>query len=302
MAKIAIIGCGNVGMAAAYPIVMFNELVNEVVLIDIREEKVQSECLDLTHAAERLNRKVAIKVNDYAECANAEIVIISACVWGKLSPPNTRRDLGRKNYGVIKGIVESVVESGFSGIFLVATNPLDVIVQIVKKISGFPKERVIGTGTSVETARLRSALKERNIPVNIETCFVIGEHGDSMVVPWSMDKELSKVDSKTKEEIRIETYTLGYKVLVGKGYTNYAIGICLSDIVEAILSDRKAIDTICFYDEKEKLCYSRRAKVGKQGIVKEVPTPMDNEDKANLDASIKAIRECLEDVEKFNEI
>jgi len=301
--KVAIIGCGRVGMALAYSLVTSNDLVSELVLIDIAEEKVTAEYLDLAHAAERLNHKITIKVNDYDECSDADVIALCFCAAsGRATAKKDRRELGKANCEAVKNIVARISKTGFKGIFLVATNPLDVIVQAVYKLSGFPAHRVIGSGATLDTARLHHSLKIRGIPVDKQSCYIFGEHGNSMMVPWSLDKNLQNLSSDKKTEILDEVRRAGYAIVTGKGYTNYGIGACLYDLVNAILSDKKIVDVVSFYCELHDACYSRRAVIGKDGIVKEVPTDMNEEDKNNLLASISAIRSCIEEIDEFGQL
>ena len=177
MNKIAIIGCGNVGMSYAYALVNSKTNVDELVLIDVNKEKAEGEAMDLCHTLPYAPNKLKIYAGDYENCSNATIVCIAA--GANQNPGETRMDLINKNSAIFKDVVTKVVASGFNGIFLIATNPLDVMTYLTWRYSGFPHSKVIGSGTSLDTARLRYLIGDRlNInPKNVHA-FVIGEHGD----------------------------------------------------------------------------------------------------------------------------
>ena len=184
MNKIVLIGCGNVGMAYSYALINQKEYVDELVLIDINKEKCIGEAMDLNHCMAYSPSKIKVSVGEYKDCSDAKIVVIAA--GANQAPGETRMDLIDKNSKIFKNIVDNVMASGFNGIFLVATNPLDVMTYLTLKYSGLPANKVIGSGTTLDTARLRFLLSEKTgvCPKNIEA-YVIGEHGDSEFVPWS---------------------------------------------------------------------------------------------------------------------
>ena len=182
--KVVIIGCGNVGMSYAYALVNQKSYVHELVLIDLNKEKTQGEAMDLNHCLAFAPSRISIKAGDYSDCKGASIVCIAA--GANQNPGETRMDLLNKNSRIFKDIVSKVMESGFDGIFLVATNPLDVMTYLTWKYSGLDSSRVIGSGTCLDSARLRYLIGEKlNInPKNVHA-YVIGEHGDSEFVSWS---------------------------------------------------------------------------------------------------------------------
>jgi len=182
--KVVLIGCGNVGMSYAYALLNQRTYVNELVLIDLNKDKTVGEVMDLNHCLAFAPSKIDIKAGDYEDCKDARIVVIAA--GANQAVGETRMDLIHKNSKIFKSIVNNVMQSGFNGIFLVATNPLDVMTYVTYKYSGLPANKVIGTGTSLDTARLRYLIGEKiNInPKNVHA-YVMGEHGDSEFVPWS---------------------------------------------------------------------------------------------------------------------
>ena len=182
--KVVIIGCGNVGMSYAYALLNQKTYVNELVLIDVNTKKVEGEVMDLNHCLAYSPSKITIKLGDYKDCKDAKIVVISAGTNQNVG--ETRMDLIHKNSKIFNSIVTNVMSSGFNGIFLVATNPLDIMTYLTYKYSNLPTNKVLGTGTTLDTARLRYLMSEKIgiSPTSIEA-FVIGEHGDSEFIPWS---------------------------------------------------------------------------------------------------------------------
>jgi len=294
MAKVAIIGCGFVGMATAYPLVI-NGDVKELVLVDIAEKKTRAEVLDLEHAATRLGNGVKVTYGEYADCGDADIICIAA--GRSIKPPETRKDLCADNFKVMQKIVEGLKAAGFKGTYVLGTNPLDVMVHVVLKLSGLPSNQVIGSGTSVDTARLHHIMGLNGIPVDKETCLVLGEHGNSMMIPWGLDKNLAKLSVDKKGEILKATRTAGLEIFMGKGLTNYGIGTCLYDIIRTILSGKETKDIVCYYDKAQDVCYGRPAIIGKGGIVREIPLELNKEDKEMLQKSIDEIKSCVAEID-----
>ena len=179
--KVVLIGCGNVGMSYAYALLNQRTYVNELVLIDLDMKRVEGEVMDLNHCLAFAPSKIDIKAGDYKDCKEASIVVIAAGANQKIG--ETRMDLINKNSAIFKDIVTKVVDSGFNGIFIVATNPLDVMTYLTYKYSKFPHQKVIGSGTILDTARLRYLIAEK-IKINPKNvhAYVIGEHGDSEFV------------------------------------------------------------------------------------------------------------------------
>ena len=198
--KVVIIGCGNVGMSYAYALINQRTYVNRLVLIDINKERTEGEVMDLNHCLPYAPSKISINIGDYDDCKDARIVVIAAGANQK--PGETRTDLIHKNAIIFKDIVSKVMASGFNGIFLVATNPLDVMTYLTYKYSGLPSNQVIGTGTSLDTARLRLMIGKK-LCINSKDieAYVIGEHGDSEFIPWSnANISLQNIKDFFKEE------------------------------------------------------------------------------------------------------
>ena len=298
--KVVLIGCGNVGMAYAYALVNQKEFVDELVLIDINKDKVIGEAMDLNHCLAYSPAKISIKAGSYKDCKDAKIVVIAAGANQK--PGETRMDLINKNSEIFKSIIADVMKNEFDGIFLVATNPLDVMTYLTLKYSGLPKERIIGSGTTLDTARLRYLLSEKIgvCPKNIEA-YVIGEHGDSEFIPWSnANIALRKITSfLTKEEldkIEEEVRNSAYEIIDKKGATAYGIGMCLVRITNAILEDKNIILPVSSWDKENKICISTPAIVGAKGVKEKIFIPLTKEETSKIIKSIEVIKNAIKEV------
>lgn len=181
--KIVLIGTGFVGMSMAYSLLNQGG-IDELVLIDINQEKTIGEAMDLSHGIPFAPGKIEIYAGEYKDCKDANMVVITAGLAQK--PDQTRLELTTENAKIIKEITKQVVSSGFNGIFLVASNPVDLMTYVVEKVSGFPRHRVIGSGTVLDTARLRYLLSEYlSVSSKNVHAYILGEHGDSSFVPWN---------------------------------------------------------------------------------------------------------------------
>lgn len=301
MNKVVLIGCGNVGMAYAYALVNQKVYVDELVLIDINKDRAEGEAMDLNHCMAYSPSKINVKAGDYVDCKDAKIVVIAAGANQKLN--ETRMDLIDKNASIFSDIIDNVVSSGFDGIFVVATNPLDIMTYITLKYSKFPTNKVIGSGTTLDTSRLRYLLSEKLgvCPKNIEA-YVIGEHGDSEFIPWSnVDiayKKISDILSMDElNNIEDEVRNAAYEIINRKGATAYGIGMCLVRITNAILEDKKIILPVSSWDINNNICISTPAIVGKDGVDDKIYIPLNDEEKSKLINSINIIKKAINHVE-----
>lgn len=295
--KVVIIGCGNVGMSYAYALLNQKTYVNELVLIDINTKKVEGEVMDLNHCLAYSPSKISIKLGNYQDCKDAKIVVISAGANQNIG--ETRMDLIHKNSKIFNSIVSSVMESGFNGIFLVATNPLDIMTYLTHKYSNLPTNKVLGTGTTLDTARLRYLMSEKIgiSPASIEA-FVIGEHGDSEFVPWSnVSIALKGIDEYLNEEeknkLEIDVRNSAYEIINRKGATYYGIGMCLVRITEAILGDENVILSVSAYDKENNIYISTPAIINKDGVKEKIYIPLTKEEEEKLKYSIKCIKDAI---------
>ena len=296
MNKVVLIGCGNVGMSYAYCLVG-DSSVDELVLIDINKEKADGEALDLLHASSCSKRKIKIKAGDYTDCNDADIICIAAGRNQEVG--ETRIDLIEKNLAVFKSIIKEVNKTKFNGIYLIATNPLDSMTYVTMKLSGFPKERVIGSGTTLDTARLRFLISEETKinPKNIHA-YVIGEHGDSEMIPWSSAMiGLTSVDKflnvSKKKKILKDVRNSAYEIINKKGNTAYGIGMCLRNLTDAILNDSNSIFTVSTYQPNLKICVGMPTIINRNGVREVLKLDMNNEEIEEFNASVKTIRNTI---------
>lgn len=298
--KVVLIGCGNVGMSYAYALLNQRTNVGELVLVDLDQNRIEGEAMDLNHCLAFAPSKLDIKAGSYDDCYDASLVVIAAGANQK--PGETRMDLINKNSKIFKSIVSSVVESGFNGIFLVATNPLDVMTYLTWKYSGFDSSRVIGTGTSLDTARLRYLLgfKLNVYPKNVHA-YVVGEHGDSEFVPWSnANVGLQKVEQflsrEELDEIAYEVKNSAYEIINRKGVTCYGIGVSLAYITNAILGDENRIITVSNYDPSNKIYIGTPAIVNRNGISKRIYIELDDDETKKMQHSVDVIKNAISEL------
>lgn len=250
--KLVLVGTGMVGMSMAYALENQGG-INELVLIDIAKDRAIGEAMDLSHGIPCAPSRIEIKEGDYNECKNADIVVITAGLAQK--PGQTRLELAEANAKIMKQITESVVNSGFNGIFVVATNPVDLMTAVVGQVSKFPKNKIIGSGTVLDTARLRYLIGDKlHISSKNIHAYIMGEHGDSSFVPWSHSyvgcKKLIDIIRERGENERVldDIYTQvqqsAYEIIEKKKATYYGIGLGLAKIVKTILNNENEILTV----------------------------------------------------------
>lgn len=300
--KVVIIGCGNVGMSYAYALLNQRTNVGKLVLIDIDEKRIEGEVMDLNHCLAFAPSKIDIKVGDYSDCRDAKIVVIAA--GANQNPGETRMDLISKNSVIFKSIVKSVMDNGFDGIFLVATNPLDVMTYLTWKYSGMNPKKILGTGTSLDTARLRFLVGDKLgvNPKNIHA-YVVGEHGDSEFVPWSnanvgLQKISSFLDEEELEEIHSDVANAAYEIIDRKGATCYGIGMCLVKITNAILSDENTIITVSSYDKENNIFIGTPSIVNSNGVKQKIYIELTEAETKKLQHSVDVIKEAIESIKE----
>jgi L-lactate dehydrogenase len=304
--KISIIGSGFVGSTTAFALMM-GGLASKIVIVDINKDKAKGEAMDLSHGAAFV-KPVEILAGDYSDTKDSDIVIITAGVAQK--PNETRLDLIERNLKIFKSIVPEIVKFSPNSILLVVSNPVDILTYITYKLSGFPKERVIGSGTVLDTSRLRYMLGEHfDIdPRNIHT-YIMGEHGDSEIATWSltniagmnMDEyctiSCGKCGGDTKYKIHEAVKNAAYEVIEKKGATYYAVALAIKRIVEVILRDENSILTVSSLLDGEyglkDLYLGVPAVVGISGIKKTLEVPLNVDELRNLKDSAETLQELL---------
>ncbi|WP_379945767.1 L-lactate dehydrogenase [Enterococcus devriesei] len=300
--RIVLIGTGSVGSSYAFSVVNQN-ICDELVLIDLNKEKVMADVSDIQDGLPNFFTNVDIWQGDYKDCCEADIVCICAGVPQKVG--QTRLDLISTNIEIARKITEEVIESGFKGIFLIASNPVDIISYAVWKYSGFPKEKVIGSGTTLDTARLRYQLSRRlDLSPQDIVANVFGEHGDSEFVPWSTIKIAGMNLNEIKDRLKITDYELeqiykhtrdaAYKIIQAKGATYYGIAMALSRISKAILNDEHAVLTTSTLLEGEYGQVDAFAGIpcviGREGILETVTPSLSPSELRKFTKSIQVLR------------
>lgn len=305
--KVAVVGAGFVGSTTAYTL-MLGGLVSELVLIDINKEKAEGEVMDMNHGMPFV-RPVDIYIGDYRDCAGADIVIITAGANQK--PGETRIDLVKKNTEIFKGIINQILKYNIDCILLVVTNPVDILTYVTYKLSGFPKNRVIGSGTVLDTSRFRYLIGQKVgvDPRNVHA-YIIGEHGDTEVPTWSlaniagipMEKYCKNVDmclgEPTRKEIFDNVKNAAYHIINKKGATYYAVALAVRRIVEAIVRNENSILTVSSLIEGQyginDICISLPTLVNRQGIVNILDIPISDQELALLTKSASTLKEIAD--------
>ncbi len=300
MSKVVLIGCGNVGMSYVYALLNQKASVDELVLIDLDKEKTIGEAMDLNHCLPFSPKKMDIKAGNYEDCNGADIVVIAA--GANQLPGETRMDLIEKNSKIFKTIVDQVMRNNFNGVFVVATNPLDVMTQLTYKYSGLDSSKVIGTGTSLDTARLRFLIADKlKISSKNVHAYVMGEHGDSEFVPWSKASiGLQSIsDFLTEDEMKSiasDVKNAAYEIIKRKGATYYGIGICMVRITNAILDNENSIVTVSSYDEKNDVYFGCPTVLNRNGVKEKIWVDLNEAEEKQLINSIKVIKEAISKV------
>lgn len=308
--KVSIIGAGFVGATTAYAL-MNSGVATEICIYDINMDKAMGEVMDLVHGTSFV-KPVNIYAGDISETRNSDIVIITAGAAQK--PGETRLDLIEKNYNIFKGFIPQIAAASPNAILLVVSNPCDVLAYITYKLSGFPKERVIASGTVLDTSRLKYVIgKYFNVNNNNVHAYVLGEHGDSEVVSWSTatiagdtlesycEKNNLEWDDAVKEVIAKDVVKAAYEIISRKGATYFAIGLATTRIVEAILRGENTILTISALMEGQygidDVYLAVPCVVNSTGVVRIVaPEIKDEKELTKLQESARVLKENIQKV------
>lgn len=250
--NVVLVGTWLVGMSMAYSL-MNTGGIDELILIDIDDKKAEGEAMDISDGLPHAKSQMEIVAGTYKDCANADIVVITAGANQK--PKQTRLELAEVNARIMRDITKNIMQSGFQGIIIVASNPVDLMTYVVQKVSGLPSSQVIGTGTLLDTARLRYKLSQalKISPKNVHA-YILGEHGDSSFASWSnsyigcMKINDFLDDHSINESLLDKTYRqvkeAAYEIIERKKATYYGIGLSLNRLIQAILDDENAILTV----------------------------------------------------------
>ncbi len=309
--RVALIGTGFVG--SSYAFAMLNQGVSEeFVMIDINKEKSEGDAMDLNHGLPFAPAATKIWFGDYSDCKDADLVVI--CAGANQKPGETRLDLVEKNTNIFKGIVGAVMESGFDGIFLVATNPVDILTYAVWKFSGLPKERIIGSGTILDTARFRYLLGDFfNIDPRNVHAYIVGEHGDTELPVWShadiaglpisaWAKKKKDFRQEDLDQVFINVRDAAYQIIQRKGATFYGIAMGLVRLTKAILQNENAVLTVSAYlDNKygqNDVFIGVPAVVNRNGIREIVELSLNQDEQEKFNHSTKVLKDIIDKVMK----
>lgn len=307
MSKISVIGAGAVGTATAYAL-LIKEVASEIALYDIDTQRVDAEVLDLAHGTQFTGSSRVIGGSDIQVTANSDLVIVTA--GAKQKPGQTRLDLAGVNIKILKNLLPELLTQSPNAIFLLVTNPCDVLAVVAKRITGLPGNRIFASGTVLDSARLRWVIAERfKVSSNSVHAHIIGEHGDSEFVLWSQtrigpvpitDWELTKGNVITQQELdqmALDVKNAAYKVIAGKGATNYAIGLSATRIAQAILEDSNDVLSVSTvldnYLGVSGVALSVPTIVNRSGAARTVEVPMTEAEHSKFLASAEAIQKSL---------
>lgn len=301
--KAVMIGCGFVGAASVFSL-MQSGLFSEIVLIDADKEKAKGEAMDISHGIP-FARQMKIYAGDYKDVKDAGIVIITAGANQK--PTETRLDLMHRNVEIFKQIIPSIMETGFDGILLVVTNPVDILTYVAQKLSGLPENRVIGSGTVLDTARLKHRLGEHlDVDSRSVHAFIIGEHGDSEIAAWS-SANVSGIPlndfcemrghyqhETSTQEIAEAVKSSAYEIIQRKSATYYGVAMAVKRICEVIVRDEGSVLPVSVRMHGEHgiddVVLSMPCILGKDGIEVKVPIQLNEEEQNRLRKSAEILK------------
>ena len=309
--RVALIGTGFVG--SSYAFALLNQgITEELVLIDLNKNKAEGDAMDLNHGLPFAPSRTKIWSGSYEDCGQADLVVITAGANQK--PGETRLDLVEKNTRIFKGIVEEIMASGFDGIFLVATNPVDILTYAVWKFSGLPKERVIGSGTILDTARFRFLLGDYfDVDTRNVHAYIIGEHGDTELPVWShADIAGTSISEWTKhkqgfrqeelDQIFLNVRDAAYHIIERKGATYYGIAMGLVRLTKALLQNENSVLTVSAYLDGEygqnDIYIGVPAVVNRNGIREIVQLELNEDEKQKFTHSVNVLKKTMEPVFK----
>jgi L-lactate dehydrogenase len=305
--KVGIVGTGNVGVAAAYAL-FIQGIASELVLVDMNERRAEGEAMDLMHG-QPLVGSVHVHAGSYADLRDAQVVVLTAGVSQK-SPDETRLDLLNRNAVIFREIMHELDTHAPEAILVIATNPVDVLTFVSQELSTRPRNLVIGTGTLLDTARFRALLGQHyGVDPRSVHAYILGEHGDSEVPIWSNADVgglpiyertvLGKpFDRAAMDRLFEQVRRAAYQIIERKGYTNTAIGVVISRIVRAVLSDDKTVFPVSVRLDGEygirDVCLSLPCVIGLGGVASYVLPELSEEEKEGLQTSAQVLRNSLE--------
>ena len=298
--KIMIVGTGNVGASIAYGIMNQRTAVNEIVLTDIIARDAEGEAMDLRDALAVAPSFVKIKNGTYKDAHDCDVVVITAGAAQK--PGETRLELLAKNVNIEKGMIDQIMASGFNGIFLIVTNPMDVLTYYAYKFSGLPAEKVIGSGTVLDSARLRARIGNylNTNPKSVHA-YQVGEHGDTELTLWSLadlgGQPITKLlDKNLRDGISDFVKNEAYDIIEKKGATYYGIATCVIDILNCIFNDELRVLPVSSYDHFSDTSFGWPTVVGRTGIIRRLDLKLSEHEGVELQKSINTLKKAISSV------
>ncbi|KAI4738236.1 L-lactate dehydrogenase [Aureobasidium sp. EXF-12298] len=301
--KIAILGSGEVGSTIAYSLIL-NPVAGEILLVDPKEEVRDAQVQDLSDATFHGDTSTQVRAGTHKEAGQCDIVVITAGAAQKKG--ESRTDLVGRNLKILGSAIEDMKPFREDTIILLVTNPVDILTYFAQKFSGLPKDQVIGSGTFLDSARLRGILAQKcGVAASSINAYVLGEHGDSQMVAWShasvggVPLESAFPDaSLDKAAIAEDTKKKAASISDAKGATAYGIGGVTSSICKSILFDECNVTPISHYQDDLNVCLSMPVVIGRKGIVRQIPLKLNDSEKKEFEQSAKSLREIIDDVEK----
>ena len=295
--KVMVIGTGNVGASIAFSLINQRTAVNELVLVDINVDDAEGEAMDLRDAHAVAPSYLKIKSGSYKDARSCDIIIITAGANQK--PGETRLDLLKKNSSIFRPMVKEIMACGFRGIFLVITNPMDVMTYLTWKYSGLPSDHVIGSGTVLDSARLRLKISEKlSIHPKSIHAYQIAEHGDTEFALWSSADVAGQPLTTLLSEIslmEIEDFARNeaYEIIAKKGATHYGIGVCTTHIIHSILNDERRVMPISSYDDINDVYTGFPTVLGRRGAIKRLDIKMSESEAIKYQKSVNTLKSAI---------
>ena len=305
--KLAIVGAGSVGSTMAYAALM-RGVARTIALYDINAAKVEAEVLDLRHGIQFMPMANVVGSDDLAVCADADVVVVTA--GAKQKPGQSRLDLAQATISLVKGLLPRLVEVAPDAVFIMVTNPVDIVTYAALKYSGLPAGHMFGSGTVLDSSRLRYLIGVHcNVAVQNVHAYIAGEHGDSEIPLWSsasvggvplmewrgVKSGNGPFDPATRQRITDEVIGSAYRIIAGKGATNYAIGLAGSRIIEAVLKDEKRVlpvsSLLVDYHGISDVCLSVPSVLGRLGVESQLEVPMSDQELSGLRTSAESLRQ-----------
>lgn len=308
--KIVIVGIGNVGASTAF--CMVNQgICDEIVLIDMNTERAKGEALDLVHSIAFMNRNMQVKLGDYSDCKDADVLVITASA--PMTKENDRLVALKSSTKIVSSVVSSAMENGFDGFIVVVSNPVDIMTYVAYKVSGLPANQIIGSGTLLDTARLKTRIADC-IDVDPKSihAFVMGEHGDSEMIPWSTvrvgGKDIFQIIKDNPDRMNESMFKTihegvikdGWEIFNRKGNTCYGIAASTTRIIRALMFNESVVLPVSTYLDgqygQNGVYISVPAIIDATGVKEVVEIEMTSQEKEEFDASCSHIQSFYEEV------